>query len=129
MVHTKNPNEIVMWLMRIARHLARLKTVKEKHPPRRVCEAEGDEMADNLTEITTIMGTKLTPAELATIDPKNVVRLQAPADMPEVEGQCGPNYYCFQTCPYCGCVARQENKNSYGYSYFTCQCCGGTYRG
>ena len=81
-------------------------------------------MANESREITIRVGVKLTDAEIEAIDPKDRGRLQAQPGKPDVDGQ---SYTCVCMCPYCGCSGFDVVSGS-GYRFYTCHCCGGTFK-
>jgi hypothetical protein len=83
-------------------------------------------MANEPREITVKVGTTLSDAEIKALNPKDIVTLYAQPEKTGVEGQA--DFVGYQICPYCGCSGTGL-MSSEVYRYFTCHCCGGTFRG
>ena len=71
------------------------------------------------------LGTALSDHELTTVDHSKVGKMQAKPETSEVEGQSA--YLAVQVCPYCGCAGYGVESSSQ-FMFFTCHCCGGTFR-
>jgi Rieske Fe-S protein len=82
-------------------------------------------MASESKEIKVKVGTKLTDAEVKALNPKDIAKLYAQPKKSGVEGQY--NYVGYQICPYCGCSGTGMMSTEV-FRYFTCHCCGGTFR-
>ena len=76
-----------------------------------------------MAEIKAKIGTKLTEAEVKAADPKKIGKLQAKHPKADVEAQ----YPAIQVCPYCGCVGYGDESPNV-YVYYTCHCCGRTFK-
>jgi hypothetical protein len=76
-------------------------------------------------EITAKIGTKLSEAEDKALDPREIGRVHAQPPKADVQAQWDEANLTI--CPYCGCAGR-GHLSPYVYRYFTCHCCGRTYR-
>jgi len=85
-------------------------------------------MSDEITEHTILVGTRLTDAEVAALDPKDIGHLQAQPKRFEVEGESNIYCYCFHLCPCCGCASADPALSTATFHYYICHCCGGVYR-
>jgi len=81
-------------------------------------------MASESREIKAKVGTRLTDAEVKALDPKEIGRMHAQPKDKEVEAQL---FRAAQVCPCCGCVGWGW-ESAYALRYFTCHCCGCTFR-
>jgi hypothetical protein len=75
-------------------------------------------------EIKANLGTRLSEAEEQAVDASKVGALTSQPKDPGVVGQA---YVAMQVCPYCGCVGYGV-ESQFRYLYFTCHCCGRTFR-
>jgi hypothetical protein len=74
--------------------------------------------------ITAVIGTKLSEAQQAALDPGSIGATQALPPKSAVEAQ---ESQMLILCPYCGCMNYVEAKG-FDYRYFHCRCCGCTCR-
>ncbi len=74
-------------------------------------------------EVKAKVGTKMTEAEQKAVDQKQVGKLQSQHPKTDVEAE----YRALQICPYCGCTGWGDESPTV-YLYFTCHCCGRTFR-
>jgi hypothetical protein len=77
-----------------------------------------------MAEVKANLGTKLSEQEQQSVDMTKVVRLTA---QPQGDTVAGQDYMALQICPYCGCSGYGW-ESEYQYRYFTCHCCGRTFR-
>jgi hypothetical protein len=75
-------------------------------------------------EVKANLGTRLNAEEQKTVDPSKVAALTS---QPRESGVVGQAYMAIQVCPYCGCVGHGIESET-RYLYFTCHCCGQTFR-
>lgn len=75
------------------------------------------------SEIKAKVGTKMSEAEQKALDKSKVGKIQGAHPKGEVEAE----YSAFQICPYCGCGG-WGSESTYVYLYFTCHCCGQTFK-